>query len=88
MDIGKRIKMKQTKVNVKLKWLENNGEYFTIKGPYMVIVRGKHYEILDHKINHFWMEDDIPGHLVYQAKARSNKDAFQRASNKLMKLID
>lgn len=72
----------KTNVNVKLNWSkwvdkEFPTNYFAMVGNYMANVSGKFYDIIDCSNCY---------EVIYQAKARSNADAFQRASNKLVKI--
>lgn len=79
-----RINMKKTNVEVKLNWIHCWGEgvnvYESAAGNYSATVMGKYYKIYE-----FSGDDNLCVKNVFKAKARSNKDAFQRAANKLIK---
>lgn len=81
----------KTNTNVKLKWRhccndENPNTYELSIGAYSAVVIGKTYSVSRlvtddmHTIGFNFEE-------VFKAKSRSNKDAFKRASNKLLKLV-
>lgn len=75
----------KTKVTVELAWRhcfndEKPNTYEAVAGSYSATVVGKNYYIYKYgpKLLDFGE--------IYTAKARSNKDAFSRATNKLAKL--